>query len=148
MKSKLRRKKIPHNMTPGANRIILRQQPAFTWLVAMGLPELFLTHSSTIFTTARRIFGSGDFSMREVRMTWMKFFLISIFMTDSLSFTRSKLSMTNSLVTIIDKEEREHDYMTVILFLLSLRFTGLLWFSKPNKEEILHAGSHTQQSVT
>lgn len=72
----------------------------------MGLPEFF-THSSTIFTTARRIFGSGDFSMREVRMTWMKFFLISIFMTDSLVFTRSRLSMTNSLVTANNTEEFE-----------------------------------------
>lgn len=57
-------------------------------------------------------------------MTWMKFFLISMFMTDSLSFTRSKLSMTNSFVTTVNREE--HDYMTAILFSLSLRFTGLL----------------------
>ncbi len=105
----------------------------------MVLPE-FLTHSSTIFTTARRIFGSGDFSMREVRMTWMKFFLISMFMTDSLSFTRSKLSMTNSLVTTVNIEEQ--DYMTAILFSLCKRFTCLLWFYKTNKEEKLYTGSH------
>lgn len=61
--------------------------------------ELFFTHSSTIFTTERRILGSGDFSMREVMMTWMKFFLISMLMTDRRVFTRSRLSITSSLVT-------------------------------------------------
>lgn len=61
--------------------------------------ELFFTHSSTILTTARRILGSGDFSISDVRMTWMKFFLISILMTDSRVFTRSRLSITSSLVT-------------------------------------------------
>lgn len=71
---------------------------SLTWLAAIG--ELFFTHSSTILTTARRILGSGDFSIRDVRMTWMKFFLISILMTDSRVFTRSRLSITNSLVTV------------------------------------------------
>lgn len=69
-----------------------------TWLAAMG--ELFFTHSSTILTTARRILGSGDFSIRDVRMTWMKFFLISMLMTESRVFTRSRLSITSSLVTV------------------------------------------------
>lgn len=68
-----------------------------TWLAAIG--ELFFTHSSTILTTARRIFGSGDFSISEVRMTWMKFFLISMLITDNRVFTRSRLSIINSLVT-------------------------------------------------
>lgn len=69
-----------------------------TWLAAMG--ELFFTHSSTILTTARRILGSADFSIREVRMTWIKFFLISMLMTDNRVFTRSRLSIISSLVTI------------------------------------------------
>lgn len=69
-----------------------------TWLAAIG--ELFFTHSSTILTTARRILGSGDFSIREVRMTWIKFFLISMLMTDNRVFTRSRLSIISSLVTI------------------------------------------------
>lgn len=77
-----------------------------TWLDAMG--ELFFTHSSTIFTTARRTFGSGDFSIKEVRITWMKFFLISMFITDSLVFTRSRLSMTSSLVTETQKHTNVH----------------------------------------
>lgn len=67
-----------------------------TWLAAIG--ELFLTHSSTILTTARRILASGDFSMREVRMAWMKFFLISMLITASRVFTSSRLSITSSLV--------------------------------------------------
>lgn len=62
--------------------------------------ELFLTHSSTILTMARRILASGDFSMSDVRMTWMKFFLISMDMTDRRLFTRSRDSITSSLVTV------------------------------------------------
>ena len=69
-----------------------------TWLAAMG--ELFFTHSSTILTTARRILGSADFSISEVRMTWMKFFLMSMLMTERRVLTRSRLSITSSLVTM------------------------------------------------
>lgn len=128
----------------------------FTWLVAMGLPEFF-THSSTIFTTARRIFGSGDFSMREVRMTWMKFFLISIFMTDSLVFTRSRLSMTNSLVTTNNTDECEHTiiwewYSTEICDIVEHYFP-FCWGSQafyhfPNltNRKKLHASSRTVKS--
>ncbi len=122
-------KNIPHNMTPGDNRIfILKQQPVRFYLVGShGVarvldPFLNNLHHSSKNLWVRRFLDEGG------EETWMKFFLISMFMTDSLSFTRSKLSMTNSLVTTVNIEE--HDYMTAILFSLSLRFTGLLWFSK------------------
>lgn len=77
----------------------------FTWLAAIG--ELFFTHSSTIFTTARRILASVDFSMRDVRIACIKFFLISMLITARRVFTRSRLSITSSLVPATDAKKKK-----------------------------------------
>lgn len=86
----------------------------FTWLAAIG--ELFFTHSSTIFTTARRILASVDFSMRDVRIACIKFFLISMLITARRVFTRSRLSITSSLVPATDAKKKKGSELCIHLW--------------------------------
>lgn len=89
--------------------------------------------------------------MRDVRMTWMKFFLISMFITESLIFTKSRLSMTNSLVTTPNKQKSESNglHKTEIQqkFMTQPKtHTGLLSFykSKTKRKNYTQAHVHSQ----